>query len=462
MQTDGLKSFKIMNTTKLLFLNFIRAKGFVIALVVLCVSSFLSLYIGKSYLENNKKKIQKTIQTQQETIDRYVKYENKEMGLLLYYVKFGLVNETPNLAGLSIGQRDINPSAMSVTIRNLEEQKYNTELHNPLYQLLGNMDFSFVLIYFFPLVIISFCFNALSEEKESGIWKLLCSQTDKPFLVIVQKIVIRWVIIESLLVVLLFIAQVYLQIAFSLAWGIFCLMAILYVLFWFAFSTWIVSFQKNSNQNALLLLISWVLLIIVLPATANSFVTNTYPTQEAFETLIDSRDGYHKKWDLEKEPTLQKFKAHYPQFTDFHHPKNKDFSWLWYYAMQQMGDDEAQNSVKQFKNKLAHREELSKTIGYFIPTIHAKLIFNQLAQSDLNNQLQFWEALEQFHEKKKLHFYPKIFSDAPVLNENWKQWKLDFFKSQFQIHWMEFFLPMLLINAIFMILSWLKLRKITV
>ncbi|TAD97893.1 MAG: DUF3526 domain-containing protein [Bacteroidetes bacterium] len=451
-----------MNITRLLFLNFIRAKGFIIALFVLVVASLLSLYIGKTFIEKHQKNIQKTAQAQQETIDRYVKFENKEMGLLLYYLKFGLVNEMPNLAGLSIGQRDINPSTMSVTIRNLEEQKYNTELHNPMYQLLGNMDFGFVLIYFFPLVIIAFCFNSLSEEKESGIWKLLCSQTDKPFLVIVQKIAIRWVIMEILLVVLLCIAQIYLQIPFNISWIIFGLVAFLYVLFWFALCTWIVSFQKNSNQNALLLLISWVLLTIVLPASANAFITNIYPTQEAFETLIESRDGYHKKWDLPKEPTLQKFKAHYPQFADFQHPENKDFSWLWYYAMQQMGDDEAQNAVKQFKNKLAKREELSKNIGYFFPTIHTQLVFNQVAQSDLDNQLKFWEALEQFHEKQKLHFYPKIFGDAPVLQENWQQWKLDFFKSQFQIHWAEKLLPILLMTIIFLILAMFQLRKIIV
>jgi ABC-2 type transport system permease protein len=451
-----------MNINQLLFLNFIRAKGFIIALVVLAVASLLSFYIGKTFIENNQKNIEKTAQAQQETIDRYVKFENKEMGLLLYYVKFGLVNEMPNLAGLSIGQRDINPSAMSVTIRNLEEQKYNTELHNPMFQLLGNMDFGFVLIYFFPLVIIAFCFNAMSEEKESGIWKLLCSQTDKPFLVIVQKIAIRWVIIESLLLLLLCIAQIYLQIPFNLAWIIFVLMAFFYVLFWFALCTWVVSFQKNSNQNALLLLISWVLLTIVLPASANALITHTYPTEEAFETLIESRDGYHKKWDLEKEPTLQKFKAHYPQFADFQHPENKDFSWLWYYAMQQMGDDEAQNAVKQFKNKLAKREALSKTIGYFFPTIHTQLVFNQVTQSDLNNQLQFWEALEQFHEKKRLHFYPKIFSDAPVLQENWLQWKLNFFKSQYQVYWMKIFLPMILISTIFLVLAINQLRKIII
>jgi ABC-2 type transport system permease protein len=145
--------------------------------------------------------------------------------------------------------------------------------------------------------------------------------------------------------------------------------------------------------------------------------------------------------DLAKEPTLQKFKAHYPQFSTFEHPKNKDFSWLWYYSMQQMGDDEAQKSLKLFKNKLVNREKMSNLIGYFFPTIHTQLVFNQLTQSDLGNQLQFWEALEEFHEKKRLHFYPKIFADAPVLQENWKRWQLTTHKSPLVISWFEILLP---------------------
>lgn len=427
---------------------------------MLCTASFISLYIGKTFIENHQKNIQNTIQVQQENIDRYVKFENEEMGLLLYYLKFGLVNEMPNLTGLSIGQRDINPSTTSVTIRNLEEQKYNNELHNPLYQLLGNMDFSFVLIYFFPLVIIAFCFNALSEEKESGIWKLICNQTGKPFLIIAKKIAIRLAVVEVILIVLLVIAQMYLQIPFDFTWIIFCLMAILYVLFWFSLSTLIITFQKKSSQNALLLLVCWVLLTIVLPAMTNAFVAKAFPVHESFKTQVESRDGYHTKWDVGKEPTLRRFKVIYPQFTQFNHPQDKDFSWLWYYAMQQMGDEEAKKSVKQFKDKLANREKLSKTLGYFVPNIHTQLAFNQLAQSDLKNQLRFWEALEKFHEQKRLHFYPKIFSDAPVLQENWKQWKLVIHKDKAVTDWLAILLPILCITMFVLFFGALKFRRI--
>ena len=60
---------------------------------------------------------------------------------------------------MAIGQRDVNPSIQSVTIRGLEGQKYDSELNNPNNFLLGNIDFSFVLIYLFPLLIIAFTYN---------------------------------------------------------------------------------------------------------------------------------------------------------------------------------------------------------------------------------------------------------------------------------------------------------------
>jgi ABC-2 type transport system permease protein len=438
---------------RLLFLNYIRAKSYSIALVILLISSLLSLYIGDNFIIKYQRNIEQTAHYQQETIERYVKFENKEMGLLLYYLKFGLVNELPNLAGLSIGQRDINPSIMNVTIRNLEEQKYNTELHNPMYQLLGNFDFSFVLIYFFPLVIISFCFNLLSDEKENGTWKLLSVQAVYPFKIIFYKIAIRFVVVQALLAVVLASAKFFMAIPFNAAFIAFSLMAIMYVTFWFSLNWFIISLQRESNYNALALLILWIVLTIVAPATTNAIITHSYPNKEAFQTVIENRDGYHKKWDIDKQATIGKFMKHYPQFSKFTHPDGNDFSWLWYYAMQQMGDDEVQQYTQGLKAKLASREQMGRTIGYFFPTIHTQLTLNQLAYSDLGNQLRFWEAVAHFHEQKRLHFYPKIFADAPVLKENWGQWALEYFKQKENLNWVENLLPMLLITLIFITFS---------
>lgn len=432
----------------LLFKNFVRSKGLMLGLLLLFISGLISLNIGKQFLEKNAQIIETTAHYQQENIDRYVQNVNKEMGLLLYYLRFGLVNHTPNLAGLSIGQRDINPSIISVTIRNLEEQKYTTDLMNPMYQLLGNLDFSFVLLYFFPLIIIAFCFNIISEEKEEGTWSLLLTQAQNPKNVLLWKLAIRYFSILTVLFTLLIIAKFYLSIAFDITFIGFCLVAILYITFWFSIAWLVVSWQKGSSQNALILLITWVMLTIIIPASVNATVAAIYPVPEAFKTTLDSREAYHSKWDKAKEPTIEKFYQHYPQFRKYKHPQGYDYSWLWYYAAQQMADDESLVSSQQLKEKLQQRERLVQIIGWAVPSINTQLSFNQLSLTDIQNNLNFWGALEKFHEQKRLYFYPKIFAEMPVNQENWQQFKLVSFQDTVLISWLTTIFPMLLISLL--------------
>jgi ABC-2 type transport system permease protein len=365
----------------------------------------------------------------------------------------------PNLAGLAIGQRDINPSLQSVTIRNLEEQKYATDLMNPMYQMLGNMDFSFVLIYFFPLIIIGFCFNLISEEKEEGTWSLVLSQSENPLKMLRLKIFIRYFSMLLVLILLLTIAKFYLEIPFDSAFFTFILTSILYNSFWFALAWLVASFHKNSSQNALILLLSWVTLTIVVPAGINAFTVNLYPVPEAFSTVLESRDGYHNKWDEPKEPTVAKFHKHYPQFNQFKHPAGKDYSWLWYYAMQQMGDDEAVMESLNFKEKLKKRNAFSSTAGMFFPSIHTQLSLNALSHSDMDNYLNFMEKLEDFHEQKRLYFYPKIFAEAAVSDENWKKFDLEFYKENASLNWVKMLFPLLIISILCVFWASLKFNK---
>jgi ABC-2 type transport system permease protein len=97
------------------------------------------------------------------------------------------------------------------------------------------------------------------------------------------------------------------------------------------------------------------MLTIIIPASVNATVAAIYPVPEAFKTTLDSREAYHSKWDKAKEPTIEKFYQHYPQFRKYKHPQGHDYSWLWYYAAQQMADDESwyhlSNSKKNFSKE---------------------------------------------------------------------------------------------------------------
>ncbi|CAD0002213.1 DUF3526 domain-containing protein [Flavobacterium salmonis] len=442
----------------LVFKNFIRSKGTKIGLLFLLGIGFISLLIGHQFQEKQDRNIKEAAAYQKEHIARNAAYHSDEMGLLLYYIKFSMVNKTLPINSLAIGQRDVNPSIQSVTIRGLEGQKYDSELNNPNNLMLGNIDFSFVLIYLFPLLIIAFTYNVISEEKESGTWKIVATQSDNTFLYILKLFYIRILSFMALLTFTLFIAVFLLNIPLDSSLFAFYTISILYIFFWFAVCFFIVSLQKNSNFNALILLTIWLFLIIILPATINTYIVNKYPVPEALELTLKQRNAYHEKWDMDKKATMEKFYSHYPQFKRYILP-DTEFSWLWYYAMQQMGDDESSVQSKELETKLKQRNEAGQNIAQFIPTLYTQIQLNEIAKSDLGNQLLFMEKTNQFHEKLRLYFYPKIFDNADVKKENWSKFKVETFEDDSKTNFAKALLPLVLFNLLLISLGWMNFRK---
>lgn len=440
----------------LLLKSFLRSKVAVVGLLVVLAAGIISIYIGRQHMLKQESNIAQTAHFQQEHIQRNVQFFDKEMGLLLYYLRFGLVHQSHPLNGLSIGQRDVNSSIQRVTIRNLEGQQYDTDLFNPANLLAGNLDYSFVLIYLFPLLIISFTYNLLSEEEEGGTWKLVSAQSNYPIKVLLQKLLIRGAVILGALSIILVPAVIILSLPFDSRLLATIAISVLYVLAWFAISSWVVSWQKSSSTNAVILLSSWMLLTIILPGAANNYISNRYPVPEALATVVAQREGFHEKWDMEKKVTMDKFYAHYPQLRKYQLP-DKEFSWLWYYAMQQMGDDDAKQQAEQMREKLGQREKASRSIAYFIPTLHAQQQLNTLARAGLGDHLQFLDSTRAFHERMRLYFYPKIFGEAPVSKENWKAFTVQYFTARNGISWGNLLLPVVLIIALFSMLSWKNL-----
>ena len=412
----------------LLVKKHLRTRGLMLGLVTLLLTGMISLHIGKMQIDKHAASIQHTAKVETEQIQRHLNHVDGHIGLLLYYIKFGIANEATPLSGLAIGHRDKRVPAQLVNIRNLQEQINTQELINPYYQLLGNMDLSFVIIYLFPLFIIGVGFNVLSEEKESGTWQLVQSQSGDGKGLIMSKVLIRYASVLLVLLFLLASSLIYLWIPLDSYFLVFALIAILYISFWFALVWFVTSLQYSSSDNALILMSLWIALTIVVPGAVNNIVSYIYPIPEAFGTTISSREGYHSKWDLPKEPTIKLFKKHYPQFESYENPSDQSFSWFWYYAMQQMGDDEAQEEVQSMRQKLSKRDHLSKVLGYINPSMHTQLSMNTLAKSDLTNYLLFRDALTQFHEEKRLHYCTKIFDNIPIADVDWSSIHLSYFK----------------------------------
>ena len=139
---------------------------------------------------------------------------------------------------------------------------------NPVQLLFGNFDLAFVIIYILPLLIIAFSFNILSKEKELGTLRLLGAQPVSVAMWLLQKMTIRYFVFTLITIFMLLISAVLFSTGgFSSFDGLLglCLIVAGYILFWFVIAYIINIKINNSSKNALTLIGTWLLIVMILP-----------------------------------------------------------------------------------------------------------------------------------------------------------------------------------------------------
>ena len=407
---------------KVLFLeikNFLLGKTVLIGTISLLLFGIYGFYHGNQVIDRQQKTINSIPSVQKNHLNLIVEHgTGKPVGTTAYYPFFYTTNPASPWAKFSIGQRDVNPFTLKVKMLAIEGQLYDSELTNPLTLLVGNLDASFVFIFLFPLLIIAFTYNVISEEQENGVWKIVRTTTESISAAIIYKLLIRLAIILTTSLVVFLAAVLFLQLPFSYPTFQFWIVISLYILFWFMLSVIIISLGKSSSFNATTLVSVWIFLCILFPGIANVVVNNSIPVPEAAETAIKQREGYHEKWDMPKKPTMEKFYAVYPQYRKF--PILEDaYSPGWYYAMQFSGDLESANSSEKLFEKLNQRQILSEKIAGFNPVITAQQLLNKIANTDLTSHIRYLQSVKTHHRQIREYFYPFIFEDTPTESISW-------------------------------------------
>ncbi len=448
-----------MTLYKLFLQQCLRSKEVWISLILILLLGVLGIIIGNKHLQKQEEAIAEVNTYQKQHFERQVSLHNEDLGLLLYYAKFAHINALNPLAGLSIGQGDVNPTVKRITIKTFEAQKHDTDLVNPMNLQSGNLDLSFVIIYLFPLLVIVLTFNVISEETETGTWRLVAIQTKSKLGFVISKLLVRLMLLYAVLILLFFIAKLILNIPVNSGFILLIGLSMLYILFWFTLSFFVVAFKKSTGFNALLLLSLWLVLIILLPAGINAYVSSKYPVPEALSTAIAQRDSYHVKWDTNKRATIEKFYQHYPQFKQYGYPTD-GFNWLWYYAMQQMGDDDSKKQKDALQEKIKLRGEASSKIAYLIPNMHTQLAFNQIAGTSMEQHMGYLNGTASFHEELRLFFYPKIFESKHADTIDWSKFTPEYYQTETKLEPSKSMIPLIVASLVMILISIPKVRRL--
>jgi len=201
-------------------------------------------------------------------------------------------------AAIAIGQSDVQLYFFRMLVTQKQAFINQYEVVHPLSLLIGKFDLAFLIIYVLPLLLISICFNALTQEKQSGQLRLLMLQGLSPLRLLFNQLLIR----ASVIILPLLLISIVALLTFSsgislLALVLFICLILAYAVFWLALSALVISYGKTSAYNAAVLVIAWLSFVIMVPAILNTAIVtaNTAPSRiEYVDILRDNSDAIDK------------------------------------------------------------------------------------------------------------------------------------------------------------------------
>lgn len=316
------------------------------------------------------------------------------------------------LAILATGQSDMYSHFMKTRSYGNNFALDIAEISNPVQLLFGTFDLAFVFTFIIPLLIIAFTYNILSKERELGTLRVVGAQPINITRWLGQKLMLRYVIFAaiSVLVFLGWLA-IFSPQAFSSPGNL--LLAIGQILvyegFWFALAGFINIKINNSSKNAMALITAWLLIVLVLPVTANLIGSALYPSPSRLVMLNKIRET-QKDVENRQDKILDSYLRDHPELAPKDGEKEYGF-WHRYFASQDILRAGVAPLLSQYDESLARRQRIINVVKYLSPAIILQESFTKLAGSSTEDYEQYKQQAMAYTDAWREHLIPMLFND---------------------------------------------------
>ncbi|HEY8918893.1 MAG TPA: DUF3526 domain-containing protein [Chitinophaga sp.] len=325
------------------------------------------------------------------------------------------------LSLLAIGMSDMATYYFPVTIKQSfvpAEEKIN----NPEYLLSGNFDGAFLLIYLLPLAAICLSYNLLAQEKEQGTLALLVIQKGSITGTLLLRLLLRYLIL-LIAVLLITITGICLSGGAQVPWQA-CLawmgVCAAYTALWMAIIWFILSWNTTAAANLVILLCTWLLLLVVIPALFRLSMPAAAGADDTATYASRQREIEWDTWELPQKQLLDSFYAAHPQ-----------------YYNQQAYDTSAASSrrlmayfelvAKRMQRVMAGQETARRrdmqavTASYYYnPAVYTQTLLNSIARTDITDYAFFNRQANVFREQWKQFFYRLHFNGRKFTAADYK------------------------------------------
>lgn len=331
-----------------------------------------------------------------------------DLGLLLYYLALPLSQQPGAWAPAAEGLRGVHPQRRHLRFTGLVPQLYQAEVANPAVEHAGHFDLAYVLAFLLPLFVIGLGHDVRSRDADLGTEALLRSQPLLPSRLIALRLALRAALVGAAALAVLGFAAAVFRAPLDAAAAALLVGVLVYVAVAFLAVFLVASSNRSSVFNAMLLSGGWLAGAVLLPALVNLAALVAWPVRGGIELTLEQRLNMNGRWDDAKAVTLQPFFARRPEWAASPVPEDR-FSWPWYYAAHEMGDQSVAASVDAYHDALEQRALWAARAGLLLPPLGLELLFERVAGSDLPTALAYRESIVRYHEQLKQAVYPWIF-----------------------------------------------------
>lgn len=196
------------------------------------------------------------------------------------------------LAELTVARSDLDPRTAAVSVFASQAALFRDyQTASPFALAIGRFDLGFVVVVLLPLIIIALGYGLLSEERERNLDRLLAVHGVPPWRLALGRVALRSSLVAAPTVAAL--AALFVAGEPGADRALRCALAALailgYAAFWWSIVLVVASIRLREGTTLLALLVAWVALVLIVPATIGAVAKTTHPAPSRFALIAASR-----------------------------------------------------------------------------------------------------------------------------------------------------------------------------
>ncbi len=413
--------------------HFIRSKAKLYSFLFFTGLCLLSIFNGYQNLEKQKSTILEIKKNEQKEIDKMLTwYDEKISGpddrswvdisnpyWSIVYTPHFVIKEPSKLFPLGIGQSDqfgyykkINRWS-SVYDPDLVEETSNYEkLVN------GNIDFSFLIFFLLPILIIILTYNINSFEREVSFDKLIKVQSSSLNRWLISRLLF-YLILILMTVNLLILSVWFVQDNFANFQDYINLILIsnIYIFSFSFLFYWFNKFASNTRFVAFKMIAIWLIVCVIIPGSVHQYASYRYSANYMTDFIDANRKETYDLFKLGEEEIYERIISIYPDVADLdsidNNLKNQSIRRSISVIANKMNID----AVKQIENRNQKKNSLIKSTYFYNPLSYVQNLWNSYTSTDYNSYKKFHNDIQNaLTIRNKLILY-QLFSNSKVDKE---------------------------------------------